>query len=208
MDDNAISITPKYLKALLRVAAVQDIRYYLNGVLFQATAEGGKFYVATDGHRIAVFHEGWGADKPRDVDIIIPRNVVEQMQVHKGIPGSLTPAEGRKWTLDTSSDASLNFTPIDGKYPEWREVFPATVSGEAGDYNMTYIQDFVNLAQDAGMALASIGVLIWHNGSEPAIITTLNKDFVGVLMPVRADHEKRGGLQLPHWAKKPEAVTA
>lgn len=202
MDTQTIVINPIYLKALVRIAAKQDIRYYLNGVLFQATPEG-KFYVATDGHRIAVFHEGWGTDKPSEANIIIPRQVIEQMQVARQIKqGTLTRGEGVKWTLDSYADASLNFTPIEGKYPEWRRIFPEKVSGAPGDYNMGYVADFVSLAQDAGDAIPSVGVLLWQNGIESAVVTTSNKEFIGLLMPVRVNDHKGNGMNMPQWVEK------
>lgn len=208
-----MNINALYLKALLRVAAEQDIRYYLNGILIETTPEGGKFYVATDGHRLGVFHEGWGKEEPETVRIIIPRQVVAQAkllkpEMYRNLSATLKPLDAKKWTYDTLDDVSLNFAPLDGKFPEWRKVLPAKISGDAGDYNWRYLYDFNLLAQDAGLNSLH-GVLFYQNGDDPGVITAGSADFVGILMPQRmGDVKHKAGPALPAWFKQKEAETA
>jgi len=78
----AFSVPQKTLKHLLgQVAfamAVQDIRYYLNGILF--VAEGKTLsLVATDGHRLAFASADLDVEVPKQ-EVILPRKTVLELQ--------------------------------------------------------------------------------------------------------------------------------
>ena len=77
----AFSVPQKTLKQLLgQVAfamAVQDIRYYLNGILF--VAEGNTLsLVATDGHRLAFARATLDVEVPKQ-EVILPRKSVIEL---------------------------------------------------------------------------------------------------------------------------------
>ncbi len=74
----AFSVPQKVLKSLLGqvsfAMAVQDIRYYLNGILF--VAEGTTLsLVATDGHRLAFASAQLDVEVPKQ-EVILPRKTV------------------------------------------------------------------------------------------------------------------------------------
>jgi DNA polymerase-3 subunit beta len=103
------------LKAALLFAAKNDVRYYLNGVLFRG--ETGEL-VATDGHRCIVIETGWRAEG----DVIIPRELIEKVL-------KVTKAEDTaiEMSLDESSrkmalGGIVDFK-IDGKYPDYSAIF-------------------------------------------------------------------------------------
>jgi DNA polymerase-3 subunit beta len=75
-------VPQKVLKGLLDqvhfAMAVQDIRYYLNGILF--VAEGKTLtLVATDGHRLALAQAELETDMPKQ-EVILPRKTVLELQ--------------------------------------------------------------------------------------------------------------------------------
>ena len=78
----AFSVPQKVLKSLLGqvsfAMAVQDIRYYLNGILF--VAEGTTLsLVATDGHRLAFASAQLDVEVPKQ-EVILPRKTVLELQ--------------------------------------------------------------------------------------------------------------------------------
>ena len=79
----AFSVPQKVLKDLMGqvsfAMAVQDIRYYLNGILF--VAEGNTLsLVATDGHRLAWASAELDVDVGEKQEVILPRKTVLELQ--------------------------------------------------------------------------------------------------------------------------------
>ena len=105
-----ISLT--VIKACLLAAGKKDIRCYLNGLHVTAT-----HIVGCDGHMlVAVEHKqvvpGW-------VDVTVPRDRVELA----------IKAAGKNANLDLTADSigGIPYSPIDGNYPDWNRVIPATI---------------------------------------------------------------------------------
>lgn len=198
-----MNVNGHYLKALRHCAATEDIRYYLNGVLLETTAEG-KFYVGTEGHRIAVFHEPWDGNEEReDVRIVIPRDVLEALRLPKQrqITSILSKMPDGRWLLDPQVEAAIAFRPIDGKYPEWRGVIPTKVSGAAGNYNWEYVRSFIKIKHELeGDDGDYQAVQLWQNGENAGLVTYHeDRNFLGCVMPLRpAD----GALKLPSWLRE------
>ena len=104
--------------------AQQDVRYYLRGVLIDL--EGAVLRtVASDGHRLAVFHEVMPTGFAVDHQIIVPRKgVLELCRLLGEYEGEVR--------LEASSNAlrvqmgSVSFSTklIEGRYPDYRRVFP------------------------------------------------------------------------------------
>lgn len=111
--------------------AQQDVRYYLNGMLLEAT-DGMLRAVATDGHRLSLSETPFElGEQVAGFQIIVPRKAVMELGRLLG-PG----ASGVKLELSGShirlhTDA-LIFTSklIDGKYPDYRRVIPGQSDNE------------------------------------------------------------------------------
>jgi DNA polymerase-3 subunit beta len=106
--------------------AQQDVRYYLNGTLFETD---GKMLrtVATDGHRLAISEtglseEGKGA-KPQQV--IVPRKGVLELTRLLGNTGEVEIAIGSNHIRLQIGDVRFTSKLIDGKFPEYGRVIPA-----------------------------------------------------------------------------------
>ena len=104
--------------------AQQDVRYYLNGLLFEVTGDYFRC-VATDGHRLALSTAEISTGLQTECQSIMPRKgVVELMRL---LENSQSPI-----TLDLSSThirihlPSSRFTSklIDGKFPDYHRVLP------------------------------------------------------------------------------------
>jgi DNA polymerase-3 subunit beta len=127
--DASFSMPQKTLKHLFdRVhfsMAQQDIRYYLNGLLF-VIEPGRVSAVATDGHRLA--HSGAAVDDATaQTDLIIPRKTVHEMQRLLADDGDATVR------IDvTASQIRFRFDQIEvisklveGKFPDYKRVIPS-----------------------------------------------------------------------------------
>ena len=108
--------------------AQQDVRYYLNGMLF--SIGGGEFKtVATDGHRLAMFQSPLEGISKDPACLILPRKAVQEI-------ARLLPRLEDQIELDFSNShfrmtcRGLVFTSvlIDGRFPDYDRVMP-----ESGD---------------------------------------------------------------------------
>ena len=118
------------LKSLLdQVAfamAVQDIRYFLNGVLF--IAEGTRLtLVATDGNRLALAHAVLDRELPRQ-QVILPRKTVLELQ---RLLREDRPADETVQIRFARAQASFVFNGlelvtklVDGRFPDYQRVIP------------------------------------------------------------------------------------
>ena len=122
-----LSVPQKALKALLAkvqyAMAVQDIRYYLNGMLF--IAEGNQLkLVATDGHRLAFACMTLDNELPR-AEAILPRKTIVELaklltDSDDAVTVELLPNQAR-----FSFGASVIVSKVvDGKFPDYNRVIP------------------------------------------------------------------------------------
>ncbi|WP_353147534.1 DNA polymerase III subunit beta [Pollutimonas bauzanensis] len=126
--DISFSLPQKTLKHLFNMVhfamAQQDIRYYLNGLLF-VFEPGFVRTVATDGHRLA--HSGTaveGIDTKHDV--IVPRKTVLEMQrllSDTDEPVSIDVATGQ--IRFRFGDVELVSKLVEGKFPDFTRVIPS-----------------------------------------------------------------------------------
>ena len=103
--------------------AVQDVRYYLNGVLFELEKDTLRA-IATDGHRLAQTDVDIALDINATRQLIVPRKAVSE--INRFLDGNneveLT-IEISKNHLKLSKDETVLITKlIDGKFPEFKGV--------------------------------------------------------------------------------------
>ncbi|HEY4556302.1 MAG TPA: DNA polymerase III subunit beta [Lysobacter sp.] len=105
--------------------AQQDVRYYLNGLLFDLR-ENSLRCVATDGHRLALCEsgfEGMGAQTKRQ--IIVPRKGVQELQrLLEGGDRILELEMGRGHLRVKRDDVTFTSKLIDGRFPDYEAVIP------------------------------------------------------------------------------------
>lgn len=103
--------------------AHQDVRYYLNGMLFETEGEELRT-VATDGHRLAVCSMPVGQPLPTH-SVIVPRKGV--MELVRMLDGGETPVKLQIGTNNIrASVGDYIFTSklVDGRFPDYRRVLP------------------------------------------------------------------------------------
>ena len=104
--------------------AQQDVRYYLNGLLLE-TQESALRAVATDGHRLALC-EMTLPSPARAGQVIVPRKGVLELQRILGTEGNVELAIGTNHVRAQIGDIRFTSKLIDGRFPEYGRVIPAT----------------------------------------------------------------------------------
>jgi DNA polymerase-3 subunit beta len=200
-----ITIDHSIIKSLLICAAKHDVRYYLKGVCVDARANGDVVLVATDGHRLLAYPVAVdNIEALAPGEYIIPRETLEAVKPAKAgrvtlpihidiVTAPDTPDPERvgvtikgKTTITVTGATSAVTAPIDGEYPDWRRIVPASTSGEIAQFNADYVSGFGDICKLLG---GSYGPYINHNGGAPAVITNL-PGALGILMPLRLDGDE------------------
>lgn len=172
-------IAKHQLKAATYSMGKDDIRYYLNGVLFVVNEHGQAALVSTDGHRMFIgkLSDDCGLEP---IQIIIPDTAVREALKQTGKMMSLTLGAGAQ----LPALGAVSFTPIDAKYPDFTRVIPAKLSGEKALYNPHYLSDAqtaLNWWVETKNPLAVVDLQM--NGDKAALMTAY--DAFVVIMPIR-----------------------
>lgn len=104
--------------------ANQDVRYYLNGLLFEVD-NGAVKAVATDGHRLALSSLELPGLSAQQKQIIIPRKgVLEIMRLLSSDEQVITLSLGQNHIRLTDQSYVFSSKLIDGRFPDYRRVLP------------------------------------------------------------------------------------
>jgi DNA polymerase-3 subunit beta len=114
----------KLLERTTFAMAVQDVRYYLNGLLVELR-ENGLRAVATDGHRLALAEtEGAGEGEVKRQVIIPRKGILELQRLLEGGESRLLLVFGRNHVRAELADSVVVSKLIDGRFPDYEAVIP------------------------------------------------------------------------------------
>ncbi len=191
-------------------------RYYLNGVFLDPESprnlnRPGVFIVATDGHRMTVFHdENGSADAPvivaPDKDLIKyalpgkrkhetgdPCVKLVNENGHARLQRYGAPNGGRH----DEAPRAVNLSIVDGTFPDWRRIIlEDRAAATVLCFNGEYLGDFGDMARRlTGSPAFSI---MAADPASPALLRMAScPEFLGILMGVRG-----GASGLPDWIKR------
>lgn len=104
--------------------AQQDVRYYLNGLLFDLR-DSGLRCVATDGHRLALCEAALQEAVKTKRQLIVPRKgVLELQRLLEGGDRELELEMGRNHIRVKRDDVTFTSKLIDGRFPDYEAVIP------------------------------------------------------------------------------------
>lgn len=148
-DLKKFTVTQKQFRQLLAQTqysmAAQDVRYYLNGLLL--LVDGSELRaVATDGHRLAYASMPLEAELPRQ-ELILPRKTVLELN-------RLLADNDEPLSIEMSSNQIrfqfghivLVSKLIDGKFPDYERVIPATLKNVVALNRAALLQSMVRAA--------------------------------------------------------------
>lgn len=178
-----------YLRALTVLAPATDIRYYLNGILFEVRPDSTTM-VATSGTLMGALRDdsmASGPGVPADgVEFIMPIDLAKRIKAHKSYNQVVITLDMATdlITIDDCGDLFSSKT-VAGHFPDWRRIIPAR-DGESAvsQFNPEFIAQFAKCAKILGAKFSQF--IIRARGEQAAPVTIgVCPDFVGVLMPVR-----------------------
>ena len=202
------SILRKQLKAMSRLAATGDIRYYLNG-LHVVQDNRGTYIEATNGHMLGrLLIDETPIANP--CSVILPLDSVKTLSAtgKKGKETVCFTVDGVKISAINPQGETMIFQAVEGKFPDCDRVVPSVVSDsglEPSTYNPEYIQAFYDCANDLrGHKSTGISVQIKQRGNDSGIVNIDSEPlFVGIIMPMR----EHNTVNVPTWCSRPKTVT-
>lgn len=179
------------LLAISHFSPKTGIRYYLNGVFIEVM-ENETRLVATDGHTLAVARNV-EVSNAENFSVIIPHGVVE-LALKMKLNICRVECLNGQWNIN-----GISFTPVDGKFPDYRRVIPTDLTNEVGQFNPEYL---ARVAKAGKSLKIKEYPTIRHNGLGGAIAHFNNySHFMAIIMPVRQFTEKSPDNGIPQWAK-------
>ena len=182
------------LRAAAEFAAVKDIRHYLLGIYITK----GRI-VATDGLVMGVFEAPGAAG-----DVILPLALVQQV-LKAAKKADLVEVEILEGKVSiTVGGATFGGALIDGTFPDYRRVIPATVPSEGATAQF----DPALLERAYAGVAAYYGVKpnvlrLEHNGPAPAVVWHPGDiGALGIVMPMRSDANAEELNARLRWAKE------
>ncbi|WFE69635.1 DNA polymerase III subunit beta [Thiomicrospira sp. R3] len=104
--------------------ASQDVRFYLNGMLFDVSPYGLRL-VATDGHRLSTCVLNNAMERVVPTQAIVPRKAVVELTKLLSAPDeSVSLSMAKNYLTLQFSDTVFTCKLIDGRYPDYNRVLP------------------------------------------------------------------------------------
>lgn len=126
-DTFSLQLSQQRLKELLEATsfamAQQDVRYYLNGMLFEVDP-GYLRLVATDGHRLAMETLAMDNEISEPQQLILPRKGVMEMARLLDGDGDIHLTFGQNHLRATVTEYTFTSKLVDGKFPDYNRVLP------------------------------------------------------------------------------------
>jgi DNA polymerase III sliding clamp (beta) subunit (PCNA family) len=201
------SIQRNQLKAMSRLAATSDIRYYLNG-LHVVQDNRGTYIEATNGHMLGrLLIDETPIANP--CSVIMPLDSVKTLAAtgKKGRETVCFTVDGVKISAINPQGETMIFQAIEGKFPDCDRVVPTLTSDsglEPSTYNPEYIAAFYDCANDLrGCKANGITVQIKQRGNDSGIVNIDSEPlFVGIIMPMRTHNS----VNIPTWCSRPKVA--
>src|SRR5258707_4610953 len=183
-----LTLPQKALKEALGLVqfamAVQDIRYYLNGVLFSVDKDVLRV-VATDGHRLSFASQALGSDHG-SVEAILPRKtVLELIKLLGDTDQQVSLAIGSRQAPVSFGAIEIVSKIVEGKFPDYHKVIPTTHKNRVE-------LDRVSLAQSLNRAA------ILSNEKIRGVRLVFTKDALSIICTNNEQEEAEEGLAIDY----------
>ena len=165
--------------------ANQDVRYYLNGLLFDFSGKQLRA-IATDGHRLAICDLDSDIDIESDRQLIVPRKgVLELSRMLSGDDDEVTLAVGRNHIRLVKGDTTFTSKLIDGRFPDYKAVVPVGADKQMLVDKALFIQSLQRAAilsneKYKGVRLEAAGStikIIAHNPQHEEAVEEIEAEF-------------------------------
>jgi DNA polymerase-3 subunit beta len=152
IEGKSVSLVQKDLHQLIQTVAysmaVQDVRYYLNGILFELEGKTVRC-VATDGHRLALAEREVETSFGELLQAILPKKAVQEMlRMISASDETITLKLADNFISMRVGEVSFLSKLIEGRFPAYRRVIPT-------NNDRTLVADRLGLKQ----ALSRVAIL-------------------------------------------------
>ena len=184
-----ISVAEATLKKMMEktsfAMANQDVRYYLNGLLFDFNGQQLRA-IATDGHRLAICDLESSVDINSDRQLIVPRKgVMELSRMLSGDDDEVILAIGRNHIRLVKGHTTFTSKLIDGRFPDYKAVIPVGADKQMLVDKATFIQALQRAAilsneKYKGVRLEAAGStirIIAHNPQHEEAVEEIEAEF-------------------------------
>ena len=183
-----LTLPQKALKSALGLVqfamAVQDIRYYLNGVLFSVEKNMLRV-VATDGHRLSFAAEALAGEQ-ESIEAILPRKtVLELIKLLSDSDDPVTLAFGANQVRFSFGGIEIVSKIVEGKFPDYHKVIPTT-------HKNRVMLDRVTLAQSLNRAA------ILSNEKIRGVRLVFTKNALSIICTNNEQEEAEEGLTIDY----------
>tara|TARA_R110000868_G_scaffold84294_2_gene237695 strand:+ start:703 stop:1353 length:651 start_codon:yes stop_codon:yes gene_type:complete len=200
-----INIYRNKLKAAARFMAVQDIRFYLNGVLIESNPMQSRI-VSTDGHTLFASRDDAKGDNEGSFTGIMPADTVKAILAWKAPHKS---ANAAPVILTTSDDLAGEhraewcgnvcvFRLIDGKFPDYMRVVPATLEAGISFFQPEYLLRCTKAAQD--LNTSAKGFFDFKCAQDGTGLAVFSAEAFAVIMPIKTTVADVADVA---WAREP-----
>lgn len=203
-----ITINTDIFVAASLFRGIDDIRYYLNGLLIETGANGARL-VGCDGHQLAVAKID--GEYPES-SIILPGSLIATVKLKaKGQQVVILEFKDGHQTYKKNGNAEGVFVPryitltfgetttsakeLDGKFPDYRRVVPSEVDGATAQFDPSLVNRIDKACSILGYKFF---VGIAHNGKSSGL-SIIDEGFLVVTMPFNTDPLKVA----PSWVQEP-----
>ena len=187
-----VNIYRNKLKAASRFMAVQDIRYYLNGLLIESNPMQSRI-VATDGHTLFATRDDAKGDNVGTFTGIIGSDTVKTILSWKATYKS---ANDTPVVITTPDDTAGEhratwcgnvcvFRLIDGKFPDYARVVPAALDAGISFFQPEYLLRCTKAAID--LNTSAKGMFSFKCAQDGTGIAVFSPQSFAVLMPIKTD---------------------
>ena len=169
-------------------ASGEKTRYYLKCVYVEV-AEKTVTYTATDGKVLLSRREDCAEPNTLTGSWIIPSDFIKSLKPSKHTSEAvmtIAPSPNYSKMLAFTGSITGMAAPIDGTFPDYRRIIPATVDGKIAQFD----GHFMGLLAKFGKALGLGYFTVHHNGDHAAPVTwERGQGTFAVVMPVRVTAE-------------------
>jgi len=200
-----VNVYRNKLKAASRFMAVQDIRYYLNGLLIESNPMQSRI-VSTDGHTLFASRDDAKGDNEGSFVGIMPADTVKAILAWKAPYKS---ANDTPVILTTSDDPAGEhraawagnicvFRLIDGKFPDYMRVVPATLDAGISFFQPEYLLRCTKAAID--LNTSAKGMFSFKCAQDGTGIAVFSPQSFAVIMPIKTTAADVADVA---WAREP-----
>lgn len=192
-----ITFNASILRYCIPAISKEEARYYLNGIHIE-WSEHGVIAVSTDGHILLAARDP-EAEIPTSGNRIIAQGAefFRVLKLRKTETVTLDIADGQHddivWTMrDVSGERTGKgfLNTIDHTFPDWRTAFPKTYEAKANPSFDPALLKRLHAAWKP-ISMCSAMRLISSDLSSPTLIKFADRNFTGLIMPMRGEETDR-----------------